>query len=42
MFEGPLNLQSQTLHEATKEVHPHMRIHIYAHIHTYMIYVMHI
>ena len=36
MFEGPLNLQSQTLHEATKEVHLHMRIHTYICPHTYV------
>jgi hypothetical protein len=39
MCEEPLNLQSQTLHKATKEVHLHMHIHtyihIYAHIHIY-------
>jgi len=34
MFEGPLNLQSQTLHETTKEVYTHT--HIYIYISTYI------
>ena len=38
MCEAPLSLQSQTLHEATKEQYLHMYVHIYAHIHTYICY----
>jgi len=47
MFEGPLNVQSQTLHETTKEVHMHVPIHTYIFPHTYRhdllhAYILHI
>jgi len=36
MFEGTFNLQSQTLHEATKEVHTHTHTHTHIYMPTYI------